>query len=92
MPREHGRSPVDHRKEARLPAQGIVEIQQENLAAEIVGDLRDISASGFRAVFSHEALVKGQTVKFRHSAASGQARVVWNCIRSDSVETGFLIV
>lgn len=92
MPRDN-KSGAENRKEARSPARGTVRIQlPEQLALEITGKLIDISANGFRAMHTHSDLATGQTVWFRHVAASGQARVIWNCITSDSIETGFLIV
>ena len=41
---------------------------------------------------SYTPLAAGQTVAFRHHESSGQARVVWNRILGDRVETGFVVV
>jgi hypothetical protein len=38
------------------------------------------------------ALAPGQILHFSHSAASGSARVIWNRVLDDRVETGFLIL
>ncbi len=93
MPRDHGSDASEHCKEPRTPARGTVRIRLEDQrAVEILGRLMDISASGFRAVHDHAALIKWQEVYFEHAKASGKARVVWNCVRPESVEIGFLIV
>ncbi len=93
MPRDHGSEAAEHRKEPGTPARGTVRIGLEyQRAVEILGRLMDLSASGFRAVHDHAALIKGQEVYFEHAKASGKARVVWNCVRPESVETGFLFV
>jgi hypothetical protein len=86
-------SGVEKRKDARVPAQGTVRLQPEELfAKQIIARLIDISSRGFRAYHYHDALTRGQMVHFQHASASGQARVVWNRITANSVETGFLIV
>jgi PilZ domain len=91
--RRDSRGRPEKRKEPRAPVDGSVRILlDEPVVAEIHGTLMDISASGFRASHGHAALLKGQTVRFWHAAASGQARVVWNRITAGTVETGFLIV
>ena len=59
---------------------------------EIVGRLLDYSQSGFRATHAYAALHTGQIVHFKHVSADGKARVMWNRISGDSVETGFLII
>ena len=83
----------EKRREPRAPAEGAVRIVlNQSGAEEIVGRLMDVSASGFRAAHNHAALPKGRTVKFQHAAAWGQARVIWNRITPDAIETGFLIL
>jgi hypothetical protein len=52
----------------------------------------DYSNSGFRAVHNCAALHSGQEVEFRHAVAVGRARVMWNRITDDRVETGFLVL
>ena len=52
----------------------------------------DVSASGFRMTHANQALQSGQIVEFSHSLAVGAARVMWNRIMDQRVETGFLIV
>lgn len=84
---------LEKRREPRLPAKGNVRILLEgSVEVEILGRLLDTSVNGFRAAHGHAALTKGDTVRFEHPSASGRARVVWNRITADTVETGFLIV
>ncbi len=52
----------------------------------------DYSKSGFRAMHAYAALHTGQIVEFRHMLAFGEARVMWNRIADDRVETGFLVI
>ena len=59
---------------------------------EIQGELMDVSASGFRMAHANQSLHSGQVVQFSHSLAVGAARVMWNRIVDQRVETGFLIV
>lgn len=83
----------EKRSEPRLPDSGEVRITvDEPILAEIKGSLVDVSASGFRAAHGHASLSNGQIVRFQHSRARGEARVVWNRITADRIETGFLIV
>ena len=84
---------AEKRREPRLAAKGNVRILLEGpIEAEILGRLLDTSVNGFRAAHGHAALNKGDTVRFQHPSASGRARVIWNRITADTVETGFLIV
>jgi len=41
---------------------------------------------------ANQALQTGQVVEFSHTHAAGAARVMWNRIMDQRVETGFLIV
>jgi len=52
----------------------------------------DYCNSGFRAMHDYPALHTGQVVEFRHMLAFGKARVMWNRIADDGVETGFLVI
>ena len=52
----------------------------------------DYSNNGFRALHAYAALHAGQVVDFQHSVAGGRARVMWNRIMDDRVETGFLVL
>jgi len=86
-------SAADRRAEDRHPADGPMKFSFDDPAPlEITGRLLDYSKSGFRAAHSYAALHTGQIVRFQHMVAAGQARVMWNRIADDRVESGFLIL
>ena len=84
----------EKRREPRTRSNGGVEIlvDEPHSRLAIAGQLVDMSASGFRASHRHGALMNGLLVHFKHDHASGIARVIWNRIAGDIIETGFLIV
>ncbi len=59
---------------------------------EVTGRLVDYSKSGFRAVHNCTNLHAGQVVEFQHVVAFGKARVMWNRISNENVESGFLVI
>jgi hypothetical protein len=84
---------ADRRAERRHPADGHLKFSFNDPGRqEITGRLLDYSKSGFRALHSYAALPTGQVVDFQHVIAVGQARVMWNRIADDRVESGFLII
>jgi hypothetical protein len=86
-------STADRRSERRHPGDGPLKLSFEDPARqEITGRLVDYSNSGFRAIHAYAALHAGQIVDFRHAIAGGKARVMWNRITDDRVETGFLVL
>jgi hypothetical protein len=50
--------------------------------------LVDVSVSGLRVAHQCATLETGQVVEFSHPEAYGKARVVWNRIAGNRVETG----
>jgi hypothetical protein len=85
--------PSDRRAEKRFRGHGPLTLSFADPAPqEVVGRLVDYSNSGFRAVHNCAALHSGQEVEFRHAVAVGRARVMWNRITDDRVETGFLVL
>ena len=83
----------EKRREIRQPAEGPVLVNFSNpQPMEILGELVDVSASGFRMSHANQSLHSGQLVGFSHSYAFGTARVMWNRIMDQRVETGFLVV
>ena len=83
----------EKRREIRQPAEGPVLVRfADPQPLEIQGELMDVSASGFRMAHANQSLHSGQVVQFSHSLAVGAARVMWNRIVDQRVETGFLIV
>ena len=84
---------ADRRSEERYSADGEVNLAFEDpIECEITGTLLDYSRSGFRALHHYSELRPGQLVRFRHVVASGTAKVIWNRILPERVESGFLIV
>ena len=82
----------ENRKEPRRSANGQVRVWvEEPQRLEIQGQLVDVSASGFRMSHDFAALETGQIVEFSHFENAGRARVVWNRISGQQVETGFLL-
>ena len=85
--------PRDRRREPRRPVSGTVRLNMEDpLPRALELELKDISAAGFRAVHTHGALARGQDVLFHHPQGAGRARVVWNLVLPDRVETGFMVL
>jgi len=83
----------EKRREVRQPAEGPVLVNFSNpQPMEILGELMDVSPSGFRMAHANQSLQSGQMVGFSHGLAIGTARVMWNRILDHRVETGFRIV
>ena len=84
---------LDRRAEERYNAEGeVCLVFEEPMHQEITGTLADYSKSGFRALHHCTDLHSGQLVHFRHFIGSGTARVMWNRIQQDRVESGFLVI
>lgn len=82
----------EKRQEIRQPAAGPVLVHfSDPQPMEILGELVDMSTSGFRMSHANQSLQSGQLVEFSHPFAIGVARVMWNRILDDRVETGFRI-
>jgi len=83
----------ERRKEVREAADAeLTLVVDDPLPAEVHGRLVDVSRSGFRACHSYLRFEPGQQVRFLCPASRGQARVMWNRILNDRVETGFLVL
>jgi hypothetical protein len=82
---------LERRREVRYPRAGEVRLWANDPIQEVRANLLDMSASGFRAAHGYSGLSVGTEVWFRHAAAEGRARVVWNRILPSGVETGFLL-
>jgi hypothetical protein len=86
-------SDADRRSERRYKGQGSLKLSFDDPSPqEITGQLMDYSTHGFRATHAYTALHTGQVVDFRHAVADGKARVMWNRIAGDRVETGFFVI
>jgi hypothetical protein len=83
----------EKRKEPRRKAEGAVRVRFANpQPVDIEGQLMDLSPSGFRMAHTCVSLTAGQVVDFAHIEAVGRARVMWNRVLAERVETGFLVV
>ncbi len=93
-PRAHP-SPVDYSDRRAEPRHETEEdlwlAFDEPVRQEVGCTLVDYSHSGFRAIHRCSDLRTGQVVQFRYSRASGLARVIWNRILPDRVESGFFV-
>ncbi len=86
-------TPQEKRREPRREASGLVHVRfAYPKAMEIEGRLIDISPGGFRMSHHFASLEAGQIVEFAHIEAKGRARVIWNRIVAERVETGFLVL
>lgn len=86
-------SNIERRREPRYAATGEVRLYfADPLPLEVLGRMLDISNSGFRAAHGFPGFQTGQSLHFRHDTAQGIARVMWNRILPEHVETGFLIL
>jgi len=98
LPKSGGSPPAtmnasDRRVEKRHRGKGSLKLSFDDPAhQEVNGRLVDYSHNGFRAFHDYPALLTGQVVRFRHALDAGQARVMWNRIADECVETGFLVV
>ena len=86
-------SGAERRTERRHKAEGQLKLCFNDPGHhEVTGRLVDYSKSGFRAIHDYAALHTGQVVEFQHVVAVGKARVMWNRISDNRVETGFLVL
>jgi hypothetical protein len=86
-------SAQEKRREERREVSGIVHVRfRDPRDVEIEGRLMDVSANGFRMSHGWTSLEAGQVVEFSHIEAAGQARVMWNRILAERVESGFLVL
>jgi hypothetical protein len=84
---------AEMRREDRRQAEGEVRVRFENpVSVELSGRLVDVSASGFRMSHDCVSLAAGELVEFSHPESAGRARVIWNRVFGERVETGFLIL
>jgi len=82
----------ERRSEIRRPASGPVSLSfADPLPVTVSGTLLDVSSGGFRAAHGNSSLRAGMDVDFAHAAASGKARVAWNRISGNRIETGFVV-
>jgi hypothetical protein len=86
-------STSEKRREYRREATGLVHVRfSDPQPQQIEGRLMDVSSGGFRMAHGYASLAAGQIVEFKHAESRGRARVIWNRIIDEQVETGFLVV
>lgn len=85
---------VEKRTEPRLAACGTIWLEPEEKPAcgRVLGELVDLSTSGFRVAHNCKSLQTGDEVSFAHHGGSGRARVVWMRISADGRESGFYVI
>lgn len=84
----------EKRREPRREANGTVALKAsiEGQEVRLVGTLLDVSDHGFRAIHGNHRMAPGLELEYEHSGVKGRARVVWNRITSDGVESGFFLI
>jgi hypothetical protein len=82
------------RFEARTLCRGEIRLllTEDQLRTEIVGELMDVSDSGFRACYKGDPLLPDSQVQFVHKFFRGNARVVWSRSVAGQLESGFRVV
>lgn len=83
----------DRRREERVPVMSdVILVMETPQIFEVRGRMLDQSPSGFRASHMYPALTSGQVIRCRVDGKERLARVVWNRIIEEEVETGFLLL
>lgn len=83
----------ERRSEPRFKASGEVSLLiggPQELA--IPGRIMDVSQHGMRVEHMYAALTSGTMVEIQSATANHTARVVWNRIKDDGVESGFYLL
>ena len=85
---------MEKRREPRRTAEGPLRLlpRDPNLTGNIQARLLDVSRSGFRARHDCLHFYNGLEVDFSRGGLAGRARVVWNLILGQQIESGFLIL
>ena len=82
----------ERRREERVPVMAEVILVMEPQVFEVRGRMLDQSADGFRTSHMYPALTSVQVIRCRVDGKERLARVVWNRIIEEEVETGFLLL
>jgi hypothetical protein len=83
----------DRRAEPRFQATGEVQLHMEGpQSVSIPGRILDVSQHGMRVKHMYSALNSGEIVQIESGSTRYTARVVWNCIKEDGVESGFYLL
>ena len=82
----------DQRAEGRVPTSGEVKVLIDGPhPLAIPARVLDISEHGMHVEHMYAALTSGMTVEIDSGAVKMAARVVWNRINNDRVESGFYL-
>ena len=83
----------ERRSEPRFPASGEVRLVLSHPhAVAVPGRILDVSQHGMRVEHMYAALTSGTILQIESGAAQLTARVVWNRIKDDGVESGFYLL
>jgi hypothetical protein len=83
----------ERRSEPRFPANGEVRINIDGpKMLSIPARILDVSQHGMRVEHMYPALASGMMVQIESASSQFTARVVWNRIKSDGVESGFYLL
>lgn len=83
----------DRRTEPRFPASGEVRlIINGPQSLTIRGRILDVSQHGMRVEHMYAAITSGTMLQIESGSVQYTARVVWNRIKDDGVESGFYLL
>ena len=83
----------DRRTEPRFPASGEVRLVINNpQSLAIPGRILDVSQHGMRIEHMYAALTSGTILQIDSGTTQCTARVIWNRIKDDGVESGFYLL
>jgi hypothetical protein len=83
----------DRRAEPRFQASGDVRLHIVGpQPVSIPGRILDVSQHGMRVKHMYPALHSGALLEIESGTQRYTARVVWNCIKDDGVESGFYLL
>jgi hypothetical protein len=84
---------ADRRSATRHKSAGTVAFHfRDGVTVDFEARLLDVSATGFRVRHSNAGLRSGLECEFSLPGTNGRARIVWNRITPEHIETGFLIL
>ncbi|MBM3787915.1 MAG: PilZ domain-containing protein [Acidobacteria bacterium] len=84
-------SPVDDRRtEPRFAANGVVTLYVDKTSVR--GRMTDVSEHGMRVEHMYAELSSGMILELETGGTRRTARVVWNRIRNEGVESGFYLL
>jgi len=83
----------ERRGEPRFSASGSVRLLiGDPQTVAIPGRILDVSQHGMRVEHMYPALTSGTMIQIESGSTSYTARVVWNRIKDDGVESGFYLL